>query len=166
MFFQIFVWTTSGSLRASSALVDTHFSAQSDSINRGPTVRVRNFKCLCKCTSISCTRANTCHSGERTWIRMRIWASNILRARFESQSFFQTYSFRRMKALGTRRRTCPFRSHALERTHATVANIVKYECAFEHWTHCGHDWHSTRHLKNIHLGEWMHRARVGGLAQP
>ena len=46
-------------------------------------------------------------SGERTWIRMRILASNILRARLELYSSSQTYSCDRMNAFGTRRRTLP-----------------------------------------------------------
>ena len=40
--------------------------------------------------SIACTQANTCHSGARTCVRKRIWASNILRARFKFYSLFLT----------------------------------------------------------------------------
>ena len=53
----------------------------------------------------------TQESGERTWIRMRILTSNILRARLELYSLFQTHSFRGMNKSGTCRRTWPALTH-------------------------------------------------------
>ena len=63
-------------------------------------------------------------------------------------SIFQTRSFRRMNGLGTWRRTCPFRSHALKRTHAIVVHVLMYEDAFEHRTYYENDSNSTRYFNH------------------
>ena len=59
-FYQIFVSATSGWLRASSVPVDTPFSAQSDSMIRGPTVPVLVGMCVSVCRVYNRTWTHQC----------------------------------------------------------------------------------------------------------
>ena len=85
----------------------------------------------------------THESGERTWIRMCILASNILRARLELYSLSQTYECDRVNAFGIRWRTWPALPPCL---HFFECELQKLGgMVIEHsWLHVKHEsinWH-------------------------